>query len=195
MIGFVVSLVCLVLSQVANHSNVDTDVDVTNFRDIKPHQVVSVSPSDSFNPTIAVLSAGLLLLVGVAWVLWYRYRRSPDPNSLAMAEIGQLESAYRSNPLHACGQLSNLVRQRISQDIGVEVLSQTTDEVLSSLQSSNSPATLVSQIGKLLTLADQLKFAGPVETGEIADADVFDLTRSILHACESRPVGQEKVTQ
>lgn len=159
------------------------DSDPTKFRDIKPHETISAPPTGGSKTKFLATVVGLVLSLGfLALLLWYRYRRTPDPNELAMAEIDQLESQYTSDPEQACDQLSTLLRRTISANSGVNAMSQTTDQVLETLESFNAPASLLSQVDKLLRLTDESKFGGRAKETNAMNDDVFDRTRSIVRA-------------
>ena len=172
--------------QAVADSELPSDIDLTKFRDIKPHQTIPVSPANTDSSIVLPVLVGFALLGCVGVLLWYIFRRSPDPRLLAMAEIDRLESQYSADPTQAYDQLAALVRQRISPQGSSNAMAQTSDQVIDSLQSSGAHERLVAQVGKLLWLADKTKFAGGVEGAALPDECVFELTRSIVQADASR---------
>ncbi len=180
MIGIFVSLALMTPFHAVADSELPSDVDLTKFRDIKPHQMIPVSPADTSSSIVVPVLIGIALLGGIALVFWYIYRRSPDSRLLAMAEIDRLESQYSADPSQAYDQLSAIVRQAISSRGSANAMTQTTNQVIDSLQASSATELVVAQVGNLLRLADETKFAGGLERTALPDECVFDLTRSIV---------------
>ena len=144
------------------------DVDVTQPKDIAPP--VELPPAAS--PWLPWLVAGLLLgLCAVAALLWRRRRRrfgsaGAEPRAahlLALAELERLErelAAGRFASEEAYVRLATILRRYVLGRFGLSAPTQTTEELLASVERSGGPVAARRQlIGRVLGQCDLVKFA------------------------------------
>ena len=144
------------------------DVDITQPKDIAPP--IELPPAAS--PWLPWLVAGALLGLGVLAALFRRRRRrrsgstGPEPRAahvLALAELERLErelAAGRSASEEAYARLADILRRYVLGRFGLSAPTQTTEELLASVDRSGGPVAARRQlIGRVLGQCDLVKFA------------------------------------
>ncbi len=130
----------------------------------------------SFREALPWILAGLLLLLSGAALVWYirkRKKKEPiltlrpkvalPPHELALQEIERLRikklwQSGRIKEYHS--ELTGILRRYIEDRFRVPALEQTTGEIRDSLQQHpDCPAGALEKLGKVLALADMVKFA------------------------------------
>ena len=159
---------------------ISMDADPTKFRDIK--DVVPNPPTQEGFDSLwyaIVLVVGLMIAL-VCWGLWYRFGRKPSFQHWALDQVDRLELRYEQNPDQAYGALSALVREYLRTAHGINASSETTEQLISSMQAAQLPVSTIARTEDLLRRTDLYRF-GPATGHQTSPSeDMFGLTRLIL---------------
>ena len=118
---------------------------------------------------------GVIALVGIVWFIFYylKKRRKGEklidfskpalpPHIIALQELKALQDKklWQNSFVKAYyTELTDITRTYIEKRFTIAAMEMTTDEIVSSLKNIEMPATVNDKLGKMLVLADLVKFA------------------------------------
>lgn len=188
----------LILIDSIQTDTIPVDVGFSPFDPQQPYHdvkdIIEVNPEQKKDNSMWwYLGGGALLLLILLVVLLTRKKKPvvkaaeppPDPYKKAMERLEKLRLAKPAAKEYY-SELTDIFRLYIAEKKGIHSLQKTTDDLVLQLRGLTMPSGRFEELAQSLQLADFVKFAKYVPTGD-DDNHVFDVIKNIIQHFEQAP--------